>query len=280
MAKASLDQPMKSSNKRMSRLREIEALAHPASNLKSPLHSLIWGRVKAGKTAFIASGPKPIIFACEEGTKTVRDFPDLTVYPQTAEGLWVPPKWKHASDFVYMLRYGDHDYKTVGVDTMSALLRIAMRLIRKDEEARDEFRPKGSMTQPDWGRVASLMTQFMEDLETVCKSRGMHLVYTCHERTLSDDKAELEGSYFVPDLPPSVRGPILEKPDLIARVFIEEDDEADIDKTALKYGMTFKHPEWPVGVRETVLKGAAKPLPATAFNVTIPKLTKRLGINI
>ena len=263
------------SSKRVQKIKAIESQIQNVADIKSPLHTLIWGRVKAGKTAFIATGPRPIVFAVEEGTKTIKNFPEVDVFPVNEQGLWVPPRWKSASDFVYYLRYADHDYKTVGVDTMSALLRVALRFIRKDEEARDEFRPKGAMTQPDWGRVASLMTMFMEDLEAVCKSRGMHLVYTCHERSLSEEQAYKAGSDFVPDLPPSVRGPILEKPDLIARVFIEEGDDGK-----MKYGMTFKHPEWPVGVRETLQKEGYKPLPATTYKATIPALVKRLGITV
>jgi hypothetical protein len=245
-------------------------------DVNSPVHQLIWGRVKSGKTSYIASGPNPVVFACEEGTRTLKGLTTaVTVFPFNQEGVYITPKWQQASDFVYYLANGDHDFKTAGVDTVSALLRIAMRFINKDEEVRDEYRAPGTVDQRTWGRVGTLLSNFMEDLEAVCKTRGIHLIYTCQERVLNEEKAEMEGSYYVPDLPPSVRSLIVEKPDIISRTFKEEDDEGN-----LKYGQTFKHAEWPVGVRESLLQRAEKPMPATAYNVTIPKIAKRLGIKL
>jgi hypothetical protein len=237
----------------------------------------VWGRVKSGKTRYIATGPNPIVFAVEEGTKTIKNYPGLDVFPINEKGYYVTPKWDHASKFVYYLNYADHNYKTVGVDTMSALLRVAMRHINKDEEVRDEFRAKGTTDRRTWGRVGSLMNDFMEDLEAVCKTRGMHLIYTCQERVLDEDNAEQAGSYYVPDLPPSVRSTILEKPDVISRSFIEETEESTEEDVKLRYGQIFKHPDWPVGVRETE---GMKPLPSQSFKVTIPILAKRLGASV
>lgn len=270
MAK-SLNKP---NSARIKRLAQIETLIQPVSSIHELLHSLIWGRVKSGKTAFIASGPKPIILACEDGTRTIRNFPHVQVFPVNDEGKYIAPKWKQARDFIYYLRYADHDFETVGVDTMSALLRMGIRFVTKDEEIRDDARAKGTMDFRIYNRVTNLMNEFMEDLEAVCKDRQMHLVYTAQEQRLNEEKAEQEGTDYVPDLTPKIRGTILEKPDLIARTVIEEVEGEDISKTSLRYGMVFKHAEWPVGVREPI---GSKPLPAKAFNVTIPKLVKRLS---
>lgn len=261
------------SSKRMKRLNEIQGRIAPVSSMEFLLNALVWGRVKAGKTRFIATGPTPIVvFAAEEGTKTIRDYPNLDVFP-VHNGRWYTPKWKDARDFIYFLNYADHEYKTVGVDTMTALLRIAVRYITKDEEVRDEARAPGLNDQRTWGRVGNIMNEFMEDLESVCKVRGMHLVYTAQERALNEEQALKAGSDYVPDLTPSVRSTILEKPDMLARVFIEEEESEDLSATNLKYGMQFKHPEWPVGLREPT---NSKPFPSRAFNVTIPKILKRM----
>jgi hypothetical protein len=174
------------------------------------------------------------------------------------------------------LRYGDHDRETVGVDTTTALLRMAVRYINKDEEVRDDFRAKGTTDQRTWGRVGSLLNEFMEDLSQVCVERGMHLIWTAQERSLNEDQALKAGSDYVPDLTPAVRSTILAQPSIIARTIIEEDMEGDIENTQLKYGMVFKHAEWPVGVRESIRKNS-KPFPGKAFNVTVPKLVRRIS---
>ena len=266
---------LKSNNKRMAELAKIQDLIGYASDMERYLSMLVWGRQKSGKTGFIASGPRPIIFACEDGTQTIQDFPEVQVFPMKNR-KYVTAKWEHASMFIQHLRYADHDRETVGVDTTTALLRMAVRYINKDEEVRDDFRAKGTTDQRTWGRVGSLMNEFMEDLAQVCTERGMHLIYTAQERSLGEEQAEKAGSDFVPDLTPAVRSTILAQPGIIARTIIEEDMEGDIENTQLKYGMVFKHAEWPVGVRESIRKQAQKPFPAKAFNVTVPKLARRL----
>jgi len=273
--KGKIDKPMKASAKQLARLKAIESMMQPVGSIVELLHSLIWGRVKSGKTKFIASGPKPVIFAAEDGTRTIRDFPDVTVFPVTGDGKYIPPRWKHARDFIWYLDKADHDFGTVGVDTMTALSRIAIRFVTKDEELRDDLRAKGTMDYRVWNRVTRLITEFMEDLEGVCKARGMHLVYTCQELSLDEEKALREGSSIVPDLTPKLRGAILEKPDIIARTIIEEEESEDLSKATLKYGMVFKHHEWPVGLREPASK---KPMPARVYgDITIPKLLRRLS---
>jgi hypothetical protein len=271
--KAETKKPMKSGNAQMKRLMEIENLLQPVESMHDLLHSLIWGRVKSGKTKFIASGPNPVLFAAEDGTRTIRKYPNVTVFPVREGGLYKPPRWKDARDFIWMLAHTERDFGTVGVDTVTALSRIAIRFVTKDEELRDDLRAKGTMDFRIWNRVTRLMTEFMEDLEGVCKDRGMHLVYTCQERRLKEEESEYEGDW-VPDLSPAIRGAILEKPDIIARTVIEEEESEDLTKTTLKYGMVFKHHEWPVGIREPSGK---KPMPAKVTgDITIPKLIRRL----
>jgi len=266
---------MKANTKRIQKLASIEAFIKPASDIQRYLNMLVWGRQKSGKTALIGSGPKPIVFACEDGTETIRHYPDVQVFPVDERGHYVTARWKHAADFLYYLRYADHDRKTVGVDTTTALLRMAVRHINKDEEIRDEFRPKGTTDQRTWGRVGSMMNEYMEDLASVCSERGLHLIYTAQERSLGEEQAIKAGSDFVPDLTPSVRSTILAQPSIIARTIIEEDDSGDIDQTVLKYGMVFKHAEWPVGVREDI--HSSKTFPSRSYNVTVPKLVRRIN---
>lgn len=268
---------IKADNSRMKRLARIEASFKSVADINHLLHALFWGNVKTGKTGLLATAPKPAVFAVEDGTMTIRNHPEVTAFPIDENGQWRAPKWKDAIDFIYYIRYGDHDFQTAAVDTVTALARIAMRFINNDEEARDDVRAPGTTDQRTYGRLARSMEDFMEDLQTACTERGMHLIYTCQERRLNEEQADKEGTDYVPDLTPAVRGVILEKPSIIGRTFKEEVETEDLSADPeLQYGVWFRHPEWPVGERLTPI-GASKPwLPTVSYNVTIPKLLRRI----
>jgi len=265
------------------RLASVTSRVMPVTAAPTLLHAMVWGRVKSGKTAFAASGPKPIMFLAERGQMTVRNVPDLQVFPLNPDGSFKKVIFKDMYDFLYYLRYADHDRKTVSVDTMSALTRIAMKYILKDEEARDDAREPGVADKRTWGRLATAMIEVMEELEVICKTRGLHLIYTAQERRLREEDMVEDGSDVVPDFSPSVRSFIVEKPDILARTFIEGEDDAvvqdDDPKKALRYGMMFRDPAFYVGERITP-PGASEPwLPKYDYNVTVPKLIRMIERN-
>ncbi len=265
-------------SKRERRIKIVEAKIVPVSISPTLIYAMFWGRVKSGKTATACTGPKPIVLEAEKGTMTVRNHPDLSVFPRKKDGSFRPLRWKDTYDFIYYLRYADHDRKTVVVDTMSALVRVGLRYINQDEEARDEARAPGVTDQRTWGRLATLITEFMEELEEVCQTRGMHLIYTAQERTLNEEQAEKMGIDKVPDFSPSIRSFVTERPSILARTFLEDEEGEEIDEESesIRYGMTFRDPDLLVGERVTPL-GAKKPwLPRHAYNVTIPKLVRKI----
>ena len=261
------------------RLKLVQSRLHPVTDAPQLLHMLVWGRVKSGKTAFGCSGPKPVLFLAESGQLTVRRVPDLMIYPLDAKGKHRRVQWKDAFDFLYLLRYGDLDRETVVVDTMTTLTRIAMRYILKDEEARDDAREPDTPTQPTWNRLTTIMQEFMEELEVICKTQNMHLIYTAQERILNDERAEEAGANAIPDFSPAIRSFITQKPDILARTFLEDSEPENIEEEpTVRYGMLFRDDEYMVGERITPI-GATQPfLPRRAFNATIPKLLKRIRL--
>jgi len=266
-------------SKREKRLKLVKSRIVPVEQSTDLLYMMIWGRVKSGKTGFACSGPKPIMLMAERGHMTVRKVPDLKIFPiDRKTGRPRPVRWKDTYDFLYYLRYGDHDRQTVVVDTMSALVRTGLRYINKDEEARDDARAPGITDQRTWGRLASLVTEFMEELEEICTTRGMHLIYTAQERTLSDDKQEQMGVDVIPDFTPAIRSFATEKPSILARTFIEDEEGEEIDEEVenMRYGMMFRDADLLVGERVTPI-GSKKPwLPRLAYDVTVPKLLRRI----
>lgn len=264
-----------STTQRASRLAKVQSRLRPVTESRPSrfLYMLIWGVIKSGKTTVVATGPRPVSFLAEPGHMTVRHDPNLIVFPINDAGDYVNPTWQDAVDFKYFLRYGEHEFKTVGIDSMSGLINLGMRFILKDEEARDEKRVPDTMTQPQWGRLNKLIMDYLEDLEAVCAEKGMHLILTAHERQPNDDDVELQG-HVVPDMTPQLRRNILKRPAIIARTFVEEDEE---DEEELRYGMMFRDAELMVGERVTP-PNAEKPwLPKSAYDVTIPWLVKQIN---
>lgn len=265
-------------SKKEKRIKLVRSRIVPVTSTPTLIYAMFWGRVKSGKTATACTGPKPIVLEAEKGTMTVRKRKGLEVFPRKQDGSYRTLRWKDTYDLLYYLRYADHDRETVVIDTMSALVRIGMRYINKDEEARDEARPPGTTDQRTWGRLATLVTEFMEELEEVCYTRNMHLIYTAQERTLNEEQAEKLGIDKVPDFSPSIRSFVTERPSILARTFMEneEGDEIDEEEEGMRYGMTFRDPDLLVGERVTPL-GAKQPwLPRHAYDVTIPKLVRRI----
>ncbi len=264
-------------NKREARLKLVKSRIVPVHQSTDLIYMMVWGRVKSGKTGFACTGPKPIMLMAERGQMTVRRVPDLEIYPINRKtGNPRPVRWKDTYDFLYYLRYADHDRETVVVDTMSALVRTGLRYINKDEEARDEARTPGVTDQRTWGRLGTLITEFMEELEEICVTRGMHLIYTAQERTLNEEKAEQMGVDVIPDFSPSIRSFVTEKPSILARTFMEDEEGEEIDEEEenIRYGMTFRDPDLLVGERVTPM-GAKKPwLPRHAYNVSVPRLIR------
>lgn len=260
------------------RLKLVASRVVPVTDAIDLLHMMVWGRVKSGKTGFGCSGPNPIMLMAERGSMTVRKNPNLMIFPVDNKGRPRPLRWKDTYDFIYFLRYGEHDRETVIVDTMSALVRVGIRFINRDEEARDDARIPGTMDQRTWGRLATLVTEFMEELEEVCAMRGMHLIYTAQEKTLNEDKADQLGVDVIPDFTPAIRSFVTEKPSILARTFMEDEEgeETADENLAIRYGMTFRDPYLLVGERVTPMGAKTPWLPRHAYNVTVPKILRKI----
>ena len=260
------------------RLAEIMSQVSPVDKIDQTLHMTVYGRQKTGKTRFACSGPKPILFMAEPGVMTVRDVPDLQLFPVDKKGKPTKVQWSSAYDFLYYLKYADHDRKTVVVDTVTALARTCMRYILKDEESRDTERMPNNPTMQSWGRLSQSMNEFMEELSAVCRTQGMHLIYLAQERYLKED-TNASGPDIVPDVSPAIRSTLCEMPDIIARTFVREGElPANAPLTQdppLEYGMEFRSAKALVGERLTT--GNEQVLPNWAKDVTVPKLLKKLG---
>jgi len=78
--------------------------------LKKPVRVLVYGIEGVGKSTFAAGAPSPIFLGAEDGTSEL----DVARFPE-------PKTWLDALDAIEELTVGEHDYRTVVIDTLDWL---------------------------------------------------------------------------------------------------------------------------------------------------------------
>lgn len=175
------------------------------------LKILVYGKPKKGKTAFGASGPKPVLIVdCnDKGTLSVRDFPDTKVFPMN--------RWKDI-DLIYWYLHSEkgRKYKTVVIDNLTSLQNLCMKFVLGDEASRDPTRDPTMPSQPMYGRVGELMgTQILQ-----FRDLPMHVVFLAQEKsTFVGDDDEIPEVY--PNVTPKVRDVLTPAVDIIGRIYVK-----------------------------------------------------------
>jgi phage nucleotide-binding protein len=176
----------------------VEKRIHRASSYPLNLALVIYGRPKTGKTRFAASAPDVLVIDCDEkGTDSTRD--DIDPFSTRIE------TWSELNDVYWYLQSGDHDYKSVAIDTVSGLQTICMNFILGDELARDASRDPDMPTRPLWGKLGQLMrTQI-----TNFRNLPMNVIFTAHTRTREQGEDEDITIITGPNVSPSIQSHLL-----------------------------------------------------------------------
>lgn len=174
------------------------------------LKLLAYGKNGTGKTRLGASGPAPIIVDCnEKGTLSVRNIPDVKVFSLE--------RWSDIDLIYWFLHKGDHDRKTVVIDTVSSLAALCMKFVLGDEASRDPTKDPNMPSKREWGKVAELMrTEILK-----FRNLDMHVVFLAQERRGFAEEDE-EAPEIFPEVSPSVRGTLTASVDIIGRLFVKE----------------------------------------------------------
>jgi hypothetical protein len=137
--------------------------------LERPMRVLLFGVEGVGKSTFAASAPSPIFLAAEDGTAQL----DVARFPE-------PKAWRDVFDALDELVTGEHDFKTVVVDTLDWLEPLCWaHVVEKANSAKvksiEDFGfGKGYVAALDEWRV--LLSKF----EQLRLKRGMHVVFLAH----------------------------------------------------------------------------------------------------
>lgn len=136
--------------------------------VEKPTRVLLYGVEGVGKSTFAASAPNPIFIAAEDGTAQL----DVARFPE-------PKTWADVFDALDELLHGEHDYKTVIVDTLDWLEPLCWAAVvasggAKIKSIEDFGFGKGYVAALDeWRR---LLAKF----EQVRIKRGMGVVFLAH----------------------------------------------------------------------------------------------------
>jgi len=183
----------------------------PVSTDFEYLNMLVYGKPKKGKTTFGASGPKPVLIVdCNEvGTLSVRRFPKVEVFRLE--------EWKDIDLVFWFLHKGEHEFKTVVIDTVTSLAQLCMKFVLGDEVSRDPTKDPAMASKREWGKVAQLMgTEILK-----FRNLPMHTVFLAQERRGFTEDDE-EAPEVMPAVSPSVQNQLTPAVDIIGRIFVKE----------------------------------------------------------
>lgn len=136
--------------------------------IERPMRVLLFGVEGVGKSTFAANAPAPIFLAAEDGTAQL----DVARFPE-------PKTWADVFDALDELIVGEHQFRTVVIDTLDWLeplcwAHVVERGGPKIKSIEDFGYGKGYAAALDeWRR-------FLARLEQLRVKRGMHVIFLAH----------------------------------------------------------------------------------------------------
>lgn len=225
--------------------------------------ALFYGKSGTGKTTVASTYPKPILLLDirEEGNDSISDYSDdeIKVLPVEA--------WEDIEQAYWMLKSGDHPFKTVVLDTVTQMQDLCLEDIL-EEEKRD------FATKQTWGTVSGLMKTWLINYRDLTEQ--MEVVFLAQER-VSDtdsedemDEGQLEPSVG-PRLMPSVASILNASVKVIGHTFIRETVKRQLDSIERKTYYCLRvgpHPYYITKIR----KPKNKPTPEYIVDPTYEKI--------
>lgn len=189
-------------------------ICKPQSSKRMP-RVLVYARSKKGKTRLGTSAPNVLVIDPESGTDyETKANPDV----------WNLTSWEELSNEVYpFLRSGQHEYKWISLDGLTAIYDMALNFVRSQDEEIDLNRKPDQVKIQDYGKANKLVGGLLYNLHALSQ---VGIIITAQERTVevnrtddSDDEIENSAYMFVPDLPKGIRGTVNSIVDVIGRVY-------------------------------------------------------------
>jgi hypothetical protein len=181
----------------------------PIEEASPYLRVLVYGRNGMNKTRFGATAPGALIIDIdEEGTKSARKMKGAEVFHAKS---WRDIVWAY-----WYLKAGNHNHKTVVLDTLTQMQDACMKQVLKESSDRDPDKDPKTASQRDWGKVAQLMKEQLLNFRNL----PMHVIFLAQERTVDDP--DNETTERVPGLSPGSRATATACVDIIGRIYKKE----------------------------------------------------------
>lgn len=226
----------------------LPRLYKPSSSAKQAFGLCIYGRGGAGKTTLIGTMP---------GKGLVIDVPQVEggtfVLEDQADHIDVVPveQWDEVESIYWHLQKGQHDYKWVAIDSITAFQELAKRKVIKERDLALNADPH-TITLQEWGKMGQLVGELVYRFRTL----PIHTIWIGQERSHGEDK--ITG----PDIIPSALSALMPSMMLVGHLSVQQQEDGSWERV-LRVG---PHPEFYTKVR-------AKP------GLTVPPVIAKPSLN-
>lgn len=192
-------------------VQSIATRIKPLSAMGGPLSCLFYGRSGTGKTTLAGTFPTPILLldVSEKGTDSLEGVPGIDVL--------LVKCWEDFETIYWFLRGGNHPYKTVVVDTVTQLQKLAIEYILEQ----DGKEKTGQMNRNLWGQSAKLLTAWFINYRDL----PLNTVFLAQDRNTTEENAAGEDQIIQevgPRLSPSVAASLNAAVKVIGQTYIKE----------------------------------------------------------
>lgn len=176
----------------------LQSKPQPIVSTYVPFRLGIYGEGGVGKSQLALSFPDPIVVDTDGGLEggAVADLPEL------AES-WTPADWADLNGLSFWLKgqLVTKGYKTIIIDSVDTLARMLLR-----EASREPNRSRIAnaidtqlitLEQQDYGKVALALDKFLQNLKTLSKAHGVHVVLISGVREPDVEKKRLKRTFNV-----------------------------------------------------------------------------------
>ena len=171
-----------------------------------PPGTVLYGPPKLGKTTFGGDAPSPIFVCTEKGAENL-----------DVDRFEVAKTWEQLLDNMKTVASGEHEYKTVVIDTLNGAVDLASQKVCK-EQFKGNWGPGGYYSYGNGPSSTSEEMRRFIPLLNECKERKMLVLILAHTGVMNV-KNPIDGDYqkFAPDVDKKIWAKISAWSDVILR---------------------------------------------------------------
>jgi phage nucleotide-binding protein len=237
----------------------VERIRKPSPKF-AQVAACIYGKGGVGKTSLLGTMP---------GRGLVIDVPNVEggtmVLHKHADRIDVLEitQWSQLTELDKFLDKGDHDYKWLAIDTVTAMQELAKRKVVHD---RDIGADPHTISMQEWGKIGELNKELYYKIRRL----PLHIILLAQEKLRSNAGDDGTGLEFQPDVSPASMTGLVPSMFLVGRLYTREvEDPEDEDNTVLERRLR-------VAPNETILAKARtlpdRPLPAVIVEPHLGKI--------